>query len=313
MNDLNILHEAWDAPMPPSPAARARARGALLERARPRPRRRHRRIAAAVALAASIALAATVAQNLDDAGRTLPSIEVASAAMVLERAATAAEHKTFTAPRPDQWFYFEDRFTAPEGTFTTEGWRRADGGATAANSERTGGRLEITKFEAPKGRRPRPAVGPLASYESLAKLPTDPEALKRWAYDLAKNVTGAGLNDDGDVYAIFNGMLRDSLMPPELEAAIFRALKEVPGVRVQEIEVSGRPALALAQTEDWLEEELLLDRQTYAYLGERSTVVKDATISPEKAGNATGRIAEGHKVVVERLASGIVDEAGQRP
>jgi hypothetical protein len=155
--------------------------------------------------------------------------------------------------------------------------------------------------------------GPLASYESLSTLPADPGALRRWAYGLAENITGAGVTDDGDVYAIFNGMLRDNLMPPELEAAIFRALKDVPGVTVSEIQVSGRPALALAQTEDWLEEELLLDPRTYAYLGERSTVVRDATLSPEKAGNATGRISKGHKVVVERVAAGIVDDAGERP
>jgi len=120
MNDVTILREAWDAPAPPSPAARADARGALLECARPRPRRRHRRLAAAVALAASIALAATVAHNLGDPGRTLPSVSQASAATVLERAATAAERRAFTPPRPDQWFCFEDRFTAPEGTFTVE-------------------------------------------------------------------------------------------------------------------------------------------------------------------------------------------------
>jgi hypothetical protein len=310
MNDLTMLREAWDAPAPPSPTARAGARRALLERARPRPRRR-RRLAAAVALAASVALAATVTH--DDAGRPVPSIEVASAATVLERAATAAERRTFTAPRPDQWFYFKDRFTAPEGTFTTEGWRRADGGATAARSKRTGGRLEIQTIPRPERKRIPVEFGPLASYEAVAKLPTDPAALRRWAYGLAKNITGAGIDDDGDVYAIFNGMLRDNLMPPELEAAIFRALKDVPGVKVSEIEVAGRPALALAQTEDWLEEELLLDPRTYAYLGERSTVVKDTTVSPEKAGNATGRIAKGHKVVVERLAAGIVDGAGDRP
>jgi copper chaperone CopZ len=100
---------------------------------------------------------------------------------------------------------------------------------------------------------------------------------------------------------------------PELEAAIFRALKDVPGVTVTEVEISGRPALAVAQTEDWLQEELLLDRRTYAYLGERSTVVKDTVIRPEKAGNESGRISKGHKVLLERLASGIVDEAGDRP
>jgi hypothetical protein len=52
------------------------------------------------------------------------------------------------------------------------------------------------------------------------------------------------------------------LASPELEAAIFRALEEVPGVTVTELDVSRRPALAVAQTEDWLQEELLLDKRT---------------------------------------------------
>ena len=92
---------------------------------------------------AAIALAATVAQNLGDAGRTLPGVPAASAATVLERAAVAAERRTFTPPRSDQWFYFKDRFIAPEGTFTEEGWRRADGGAVASIGKRTGGQLRI--------------------------------------------------------------------------------------------------------------------------------------------------------------------------
>jgi hypothetical protein len=41
--------------------------------------------------------------------------------------------------------------------------------------------------------------------------------------------------------------------------------------------------------------------------------VKDTVLSPEKAGTETGEISKGHKVVLERLASGIVDEVGLRP
>ena len=74
------------------------------------------------------------------------------------------------------------------------------------------------------------------------------------------------------MYAIFNGMLRGNVVPPKLEAAIFRALKQVPGVELTTVDVLGRPAYSLGQTEDWLHEELLLDRETYTYLGERSTI-----------------------------------------
>jgi hypothetical protein len=108
-------------------------------------------------------------------------------------------------------------------------------------------------------------------------------------------------------------MLRGNLLPPELEAAIFRALKRVPNVTVEAIEVDGRPALAVAQTEDWLREELLLDRETFRYLGERSTIVRDARIDPLKAGNETGQIRRGSQVVSRRIATAIVDAPGERP
>jgi len=70
---------------------------------------------------------------------------------------------------------------------------------------------------------------------------------RRWVYDLAEDVTGAGLTEHGAVYSIFNGILRENVLPPELEAAIYRALKDVPGVTVDTVEIFGRPALALAQ------------------------------------------------------------------
>jgi hypothetical protein len=69
---------------------------------------------------------------------------------------------------------------------------------------------------------------------------------RRWAYAQAKNITGGGMNDDGDVYLLFNGMLRGNVLPPELEAGIFRALKQIPGVKVETVDVFEQPALSLA-------------------------------------------------------------------
>jgi hypothetical protein len=160
----------------------------------------------------------------------------------------------------------------------------------------------------PDGRAPEP----FDSYRALAALPTDPDALLRWAYREAKNVTGAGLTEDGDVYAMFRGILGKSVLPPELEAGILRALERVPGVRVDTVDVLGHRVLSLALTEDWLRQELLLDPRTYAYRGQRSTVVHDAVISPEKAGNGTGEIKKGHTVISIRLATAVVDRPGER-
>lgn len=297
MTDLEILRDAWPAPETSTRTGEARA--ALLARARRR--RRGRRPVLALGLAAATALA-VVATNLGGSGSEVP---IASAE-VLERAAAAAERKPFTPPRDHQWIYMEDRI----GGQTLRRWRRADGAGIAVIDER--GRLQVEIMRADP-RRGRPAMLLFDGYEKLAALPTDPDALLRWAYGQAESVTGAGLTEHGDVYAIFNGMLRGNVLPPELEAAIFRALKRVPNVTVEPIDVHGRPALAVAQTEDWLREELLLDRETYTYLGERSTVVRDATIDPLKAGNPEGRVTKGSQVVSERITTAIVDKPGERP
>jgi hypothetical protein len=306
MTDLELLHDAWGAP-PLRPAARAEARAALLRRAGRRPRRLVPRLVAAAAAALIIAAGLVALDDLGG-GREVP---IASAA-VLERAAAAAEGRPFTPPRDDQWIYVADRITSSDGdTQTRRSWRRADG-AAAAWIDRAG-KLRVEIMRASERRPLRIAVGPLAGYKTLAALPTDPDALLDWAYRQAKNVTGAGLDEHGDVYAIFNGMLRDNVLPPELEAAIYRALKRVPNVTVEPTEVAGRPALVLGQTEDWLREELVLDAETYRYLGERGTIVRDTVIDPLKAGNRTGELERGQTVVAERLATAIVDHPGRRP
>ena len=85
------------------------------------------------------------------------------------------------------------------------------------------------------------------------------------------------------------------------------------GTSFTTVDVLGRPAYSLGQTEDWLHEELLLDRETYTYLGERSTTTRNTRIDPLKAGNETGEIRKGEKVVSARIQTAIVDEPGQRP
>jgi hypothetical protein len=304
MNDLETLHDAWELPEAPSPAARDRARAALLAHAAPaRPRRRRRlRLATVGAVAAAGAAAVIVIPNLGGADPVPPA-----SAQVLERAAVAAERRPFTAPRDDQWIYTKER-GRDLPRWRQERWSRADGGGHAGFDPRW--KLTVEEVRLPgKGRRPVPG-----SYESVAALPAEPDALLRWVYEQARNTTGGGADDHGDAYLIFNHTLRDSILPPALEAAIFRAMKRIPGVTVETVDVFGRPALALGlDTSDWLHEELLLDPETYAYRGERSTVTRDARIDPLKAGNETGEVTKGSQVVVERVETAIVDEPGERP
>jgi hypothetical protein len=102
-------------------------------------------------------------------------------------------------------------------------------------------------------------------------------------------------------------------MPPELEAAIFRVMSDLPGLTIENVEMFGSPAIAVGYESDWLRDEILLDPGTYEYVGERATVTRDATIDPGKAGNATGEVHEGSQVLAERLDIAIVDEPGQLP
>jgi hypothetical protein len=330
MDDLKALYEAWESPEAPSHAASARARAALLARANGRvsPRRGLRlplprlgvRLAAVCVSAMTIAIGVAVVENLTGADGRQTSIvpglvPAANAAQVLERAAVAAEKKSFIAPRPNQWIYFEDRYSSygPGGRLLDEGvqrsWHRADGLALAFIDEH--GQLRVREEERPRKRLGRP-VPTFGSYRELAALPADPNALLRWAYE--QNLENGDDSRDAVVYLLFKHILRENVLPPELEAATFRALKQVPGVTLTDtVDVSGRPAFALGQTEDWLHQELLLDKQTYTYRGERSTVVKDATIDPLKAGNSTGDVKKGSRVVVARVATAIVDEPGRRP
>jgi hypothetical protein len=307
MNDLQILNDAWATPPPPSHAAREQARADLL--ARPTARRRRHWTVRAVAvggLATAITVAFAVSQN-----RHSPSPVPVAAAAVLEAAATAAENQPFVAPRDDQWIYTRDKFSEAVPRFRQETWRRADGGGFAFVD--ASGKLQVERVDSRRGRARRAPVGPLAGYKQLAALPTDPGDLLKWAYDQTPNIEGSGSTEHAEVYGIFERMISDNVLPPDLKAAIFRALKQVPGVTVDTVEVNGQRVFALGQTDDWLRQELLLDARTHDYVGQSGTVTRDATISPEKAGNATGEIEAGQHAAAMRITTAIVDEPGQRP
>jgi hypothetical protein len=310
MNDLQILRDAWPEPDAPSSSAREQVRADLLARATPRSQR-HWTVRVVAICGLTTALLAGIAIVPIVGGDHAPSSLPVASAAVLEAAAAAAEDEPFTPPRDDQWIYTRDKFGVVVPEFRQEKWRRADGGGFAFYDE--AGRLHVELLR-PRGGRSRPVpLGLLAGYRQLAALPTDPEALLRWAYDRTANIKGGGSNEHAEVYVIFEGMISGNVLPPHLEAAIFRALKHVPGVTVKTVEVNGKRVFALGQTDDWLHRELLLDAKTYDYVGQIETVTRDTTINPEKAGNATGDIKAGQQTTTVRIVTAIVDHPGQRP
>lgn len=262
---------------------------------------------AAVGALAAIAVAGVVL-GTDGEGRPEPapaSIALGStteAAHVLDRAASAAAKRHVTLAGPHQWVYTKMRLTTsarpaglvtggPYRTDTWEVWRRGDGKqyATYRNGEVQTGDEQVTSAVA-------------ARFEPL---PDDPAALLR-------KVGGGG---DDMAFATLVTILRDSAHPAATEAAIFRAIKRIPGVTPVEgkVDITGRPAIALGRTvEGWLHEEVLLDPKTYAYLGERAVAIKTRRFESDHEPTRTVKAGTLQRLMV-RVAAGIVDEPGRRP
>ena len=136
-----------------------------------------------------------------------------------------------------------------------------------------------------------------------ADLPTDPDALLRKIYTDTK---GQGQNPDDQAFDYIGEALRESILPPQVAAALYRAAAKIPGVVLvrDSVDAAGRHGAAVAHTDIQGERrEWIFDRTTFTYLGERSYLVRNTGLG--KAGMLTGTTA-----VLER---GVVNKAGTTP
>ncbi|SPL88320.1 unnamed protein product [[Actinomadura] parvosata subsp. kistnae] len=268
---------------------------------------------------------------MDAAGTVLPAtiMPVSNAQVLLGRAAEAAGKRGFTGPRPDQWIYIETRrqgagkpargatqsARAPLETQVSRSWTRADG-------------REVATYEnGDLARSPTGGGMPPTDYATVAALPTDPDAMLAWMY-AAVDALLPGSDEERHVraYRLFDSLLAQNLVPRAQEAAVHRAMAKIPGVSVNPdaVDVDGRPAVAVARREDWVDHELLLDRSTYTYLGERVMANADYTF-PEAGIRAEGdleivymgsphTIEKGTILTLNvRLDIGVTDRPGVRP
>ncbi|WP_098010269.1 CU044_5270 family protein [Streptomyces sp. sk226] len=145
----------------------------------------------------------------------------------------------------------------------------------------------------------------LPTYTYLASLPTDPDALLTAVY--AQN-TGVdkNLNPDQEAFQTIGDALRESLMPPQIGAALYKAAAKIPGVNVVDdaVDASGRHGVAVSQDHGNQRTEWIFDKDKLTYLGERTVLIND-----DSAGGKTGRIIVS-TAVTERA---VVDKAGQKP
>ena len=330
MDELKVMVDFCAEQPAPAPERLAGARAALLAAisgaAPPRPassgpapaRRRAWRSGrghvitwprlAVVAGAAGAAAAVAVAGGIPLGSSRTPA-PAASAAQVLQRAATAALAQP--VPQAGQFIYTETRTVSPSQPATvTQTWTSADGanrGASALVPCPAWYDLHIVPSHLPAGwfyyggRPYRPSclmavpgnrrLPAPETYAGLRTLPTSPAALLAYIDKHYQSIfkmrpgTGALLEWE----ALRQILTDDVVVPPRLGAAIFRAAATLPGVallRNVTDAAGGRGiavALALRPTRrPWLiRDELIFDPATYRFIGSEVVMVSgDGTKDP---------------------------------
>jgi hypothetical protein len=288
-------------------------------------RRKRRSLITLAALTAAVVTGTVIAQNLDGTDRghgpvILPPIQlgpVANAASeTLDRAAASTE-KDPSAPRPDQWIFVEDksRFPAigtrvvtpetPLENHESQTWYRADGKQEA---RLLNGGIQIVDIAHPG------TAGWKHEYPTLTAMPTDQNLVPAWmaardGTDLAR-MTAA----ERTAYLAknYSSILSNGVVPPKSEATIFRAITRLPGVTLRNdpVDAAGRKAFAVTLIEEGtIQTDILIDRKTYHYLGERMVTIKDRTTHGD---DGTFVEKKGSVLLLSiRAATGIVDKPGQ--
>ncbi|MBO2458347.1 CU044_5270 family protein [Actinomadura violacea] len=316
MDDLHEVRTRHDALADPAPQTVARARARLEThmqgtRARKRSRRPVWGVGLAAAAAAAVVAATVVANGGGEGGgggtAPLRLRTVASAQDLAGNAALVAAAGPDASPGPRQWGYLKTLAlrTATDGspwfrpgdrkvTSTTEVWSRADDWGYADFQH---GKLKLHKGSERE-----------VDYRAVLALPRDPARLLAGVYRAAGGETTAERNTNAFMY--IEASMRDSAVPAKLRAAMYGALAKVPGVGYEATahDLAGRKGVTLYRLQgDYLRDEIFIDPKTYEYLGARAIAVKDHKAEGEDM--KKGDIITWYS----NLATGVVDQAGQRP
>jgi hypothetical protein len=245
-------------------------------------------------------------------------------------------------PKPHQWVYSKEKRVEYGGhkPFTIELWDRVDGKkfARPTSNRRTAGapkvrkeRMQLRSFPqgCPPGQPPpiRPAVGLGHWFPNPSAVPTDPDGLLAAVYQLVEDPSCApilvGDTVQDRAFMLIDGMLQ-TVIPADVRVALYQALAKIPGVTVVQgaTDTAGRRGVAFARaaaiegpgSSGWLRLEIILDPNTYRYLGARHIVTRDHFI-PDTPSRSKGTQFRKGQVLVSRaqVALAVVDAPCQRP
>ncbi|PZG12010.1 hypothetical protein C1I95_26785 [Micromonospora craterilacus] len=300
--------------VPALPAVRRQALRHHLMNEFERPARRPQRMLvlapAAGVLAAAVAAGVIAQLWAPDSAPLIVTVEQgehSGATLFLNQMAAAAVNKPEPPSGEGEYVYIKSR-----GAFAELG----DGPARLQPVRER--EIWIPRYERGDGllRQPSfdlPIIGVIPERETLTDmtpnaevvdLPSDPDELLAKLYR-ERDERGRGNSRDGAAFTAIGDILRESLVPPQTSAALYRATAKIPGVEVVRgvTDAAGRRGVAVAHTEGNRRDEWIFDEQTYEYLGERSYLVADTADGP--AGTVLGTTA-----VLQRA---VVSKVGQRP
>lgn len=248
------------------------------------------------------------------------------------RVATAAPGH---APKPHDWVAVKLEqaqsskggggfmFGPPDERQVTLQWIRVDGCAISSDvivpmnlspASTLSGRLSVHPYTCDQADL---AGWKSNSYKYLNSLPTDPAALE--SVILANNPPGGYIPTRTDAIfdAIYNllanGEPLGAVIPPKLSAALYRILRQLPGVHFESgTDLAGRQGLGFYLVlEGYFKEELMIDPLTYRYMGYKDVATTDHT---DNATDGTRYIKEGQVLGWEALlGSAIVKHPGELP
>ncbi|MEQ7008258.1 CU044_5270 family protein [Actinopolymorpha sp. B17G11] len=311
MDDLQVLRELRETVPPPTQSGLAGIRRRLVAGMVPPRRRPGWRLAVTVGLALALAAGVTVADTL----RSSPS-QVADAAVFLRQAATVVDDGESPAERtrPNAWLYTKRLTTWPGGEpdEQVERWWRFDGRQTVTYVPQCGkcpDGLLSSPLE-PRGEHgghgEERTLSPQRIWHHHESLPRDPALLLGELRRLGVWASFGDLDPDQTADSQAFWVARDLLgaggllPPPDLQAALFRALARIPGVQVtvDGEDPAGRAAVTIRYQpspkvpgHNFEGYEFFVDPETYGYLGERGQ---------DGSGSAL-------------LGSALTDQAGERP
>ncbi|MEV0382071.1 CU044_5270 family protein [Nonomuraea sp. NPDC050643] len=323
MDDLRSLRELRAVVPEPGQEWLVPERRRLLRRMRGRRRGLGRALLLAGVLGTATAVAVVVARpqppittpvGPSQAVRLDPSVVLARAADTVGRREGAGE-----VPRPTQWQYTKtlDKQPNRDETQTFERWMRYDGKQTAGFDE--AGKPVVRDVPPDPG---DDDLSPQQYDQKLRALPTDPKRLlakvtgdRHWIdWPVEEGVPKVVEPDASRAYRVITLYLsRYGVMPPKLEAAMFRALALIPGIRIEQgiPDAAGRRGLGV-----WLDNGIdspfrdydILDPETYRYLGRHTVWLRDEY--SQSGGDLMA--AKGSVWTTALLTSTIVDRPGER-